>query len=72
MSTSFQDILRLMAVLLLDNIGSCFVDGARAFVGGSAIIGKQDVRGAIRDFRNQVLKTRRKILLDKANEFGWF
>lgn len=54
----------------LDNIGSCFVDGARVFVGGSAIIGKQDVRGAIRDFRNQVLKTRRKLLLDKANSLG--
>lgn len=54
----------------LDNIGSCFVDGARVFVGGSAIIGKQDVRGAIRDFRNQVLKTRRKLLLDKANDLG--
>ncbi|EPA04350.1 hypothetical protein BG20_I2643, partial [Candidatus Nitrosarchaeum limnium BG20] len=54
----------------LDNIGSCFLDGARAFVGGSAIIGKQDVRTAIRDFRNQVLKTKRKILIDKANELG--
>ncbi|MEK6866278.1 MAG: ribulose-phosphate 3-epimerase, partial [Thermoproteota archaeon] len=54
----------------LDNIGSCFADGARSFVGGSAIIGKQDVRGAMRDFRNQVLKTKRKILLDKANELG--
>ncbi|EGG41934.1 ribulose-phosphate 3-epimerase [Candidatus Nitrosarchaeum limnium SFB1] len=53
-----------------DNIGSCFLDGARAFVGGSAIIGKQDVRTAIRDFRNQVLKTKRKILIDKANELG--
>lgn len=54
----------------LDNIGSCFIDGARSFVGGSAIIGKQDVRTAIRDFRNQVLKTKRKILIDKANELG--
>ena len=54
----------------LDNIGSCFADGARSFVGGSAIIGKQDVRSAMRDFRNQVFKTRRKILLDKANELG--
>ncbi len=54
----------------LDNIGSCFADGARSFVGGSAIIGKQDIRGAVRDFRNQILKTKRKILLDKANEIG--
>jgi len=54
----------------LDNIGSVFTDGARAFVGGSAIIGQQDVRSTIREFRNQVLKTRRKLLLDKANELG--
>ena len=54
----------------LENIGSVFADGARAFVGGSAIIGQDDVRGAIREFRNQVLKTRRKLLLDKANELG--
>ena len=54
----------------LENIGSCFEDGARAFVGGSAIIGQTDVRETIRDFRNQVLKTRRKILIEKAHEFG--
>ena len=54
----------------IDNIGSIFADGARAFVGGSAIIGQQDVRGTIREFRNQVMKTRRKLLLDKANELG--
>ncbi len=54
----------------LENIGSCFEDGARAFVGGSAIIGQTDVRETIRDFRNQVLQTRRKILIEKAHEFG--
>lgn len=54
----------------LDNIGSCFADGARAFVGGSAIIGQQDVRGVIRQFRENVFKTRRQILLGKANELG--
>ncbi|MDH3501056.1 MAG: ribulose-phosphate 3-epimerase [Nitrosopumilus sp.] len=54
----------------LDNIGSIFADGARAFVGGSAIIGQQDVRGAIREFRNHVMRSRRKILLDTANELG--
>ena len=53
-----------------DNIGSCFADGARSFVGGSAIIGKQDIRSAIMEFRNQILKTKRKILIDKANELG--
>ncbi len=54
----------------LENIGSCFEDGARAFVGGSAIIGQQDVREAIREFRNQVLKTRRKTLIQKAHQLG--
>ena len=54
----------------LENIGSLFADGARVFVGGGAIIGQQDVRVAIRDFRTEVLKSRRSILLDKANELG--
>ena len=54
----------------LDNIGQCFADGARAFVGGSAIIGQTDVRLVIREFRNQVLRSRRKLLIQKANELG--
>ena len=54
----------------LENIGSCFEDGARAFVGGSAIIGQNDVRAAIREFREQVLQTRRKILVQKAHQLG--
>ena len=54
----------------LENIGSVFVDGARVFVGGGAIIGQQDVRIAIREFRDKVLKSRRKILLEKSNELG--
>jgi transketolase len=54
----------------LENIGSVFADGARAFVGGGAIIGQQDVRIAIREFRDEVLKSRRSILLEKSNELG--
>jgi len=54
----------------LENTGSIFVDGARVFVGGGAIVGQQDVRAAIRDFRNEILKSRRSILLDKAHELG--
>ena len=54
----------------LENIGSCFADGARAFVGGSAIIGQPDVRETIRDFRNQVLKERRKMIIEKAHQIG--
>ena len=54
----------------LENIGSVFADGARVFVGGGAIIGQRDVRAAIRDFRNEVFHSRRRILLDKSNELG--
>ena len=54
----------------LDNIGSIFADGARVFVGGGAIIGQSDVRSAIKDFRNEILKSRRHILLDRAQELG--
>jgi len=54
----------------LDNVGSCFADGCRVFVGGSSIIGQQDVRGTIREFRNQILKARREQLLFTANTIG--
>ncbi len=54
----------------LDNVGQCFLDGARAFVGGSAIIGQKDVRDIIREFRNTILRARRKLLIQKAHEFG--
>ena len=54
----------------LENIGSVFADGARVFVGGGAIVGQQDVKSAIKAFRNEVLKSRRRGLLDKANELG--
>ncbi|MBM2851889.1 MAG: ribulose-phosphate 3-epimerase [Candidatus Nitrosotenuis sp.] len=54
----------------LDNIGACFVDGARAFVGGSAIIGQQDVRGIIREFRNKIAYARRRTLIQKAFDLG--
>jgi len=54
----------------IDNVGACFEDGCRAFVGGSAIIGQEDIRGVIREFRNATLKSRRKILLQKAHELG--
>ena len=67
---NFEGIIEADGGVTLENVGHCFADGARAFVGGSAIIGQHDVRGAIREFRNQVLKTRRKLLLDKANELG--
>ena len=54
----------------LENIGSIFADGARVFVGGGAIIGQNDVRSAIREFRNEILKSKRSILLEKAKSLG--
>ncbi|HSA97884.1 MAG TPA: ribulose-phosphate 3-epimerase [Candidatus Nitrosotenuis sp.] len=54
----------------LENIGACFADGARVFVGGSAIIGQQDVRGVIREFRHKVAHERRKMLIQKAHDLG--
>jgi transketolase len=54
----------------LDNVGACFMDGARAFVGGSAIIGQSDVRGVIREFRNKIARARRTILIQKAYDLG--
>ena len=67
---NFSGYLEADGGVNLENIGSIFADGARVFVGGGAIVGQQDVRVAIRDFRNEVLKSRRSILLDKANELG--
>ncbi|MBI5377253.1 MAG: ribulose phosphate epimerase, partial [Thaumarchaeota archaeon] len=54
----------------LSNIGSCFLDGARVFVGGSAIIGQKDVRTTISEFRKKILYARRKLLIQKAYELG--
>ncbi|MFQ6024940.1 MAG: ribulose-phosphate 3-epimerase [Nitrosopumilaceae archaeon] len=54
----------------LSNAESCFLDGARVFVGGSAIIGQKDVRSVIAQFRKRILHARRKLLIDKAHELG--
>jgi len=66
----FQGYVEADGGVTLENIGSCYTDGARAFVGGSAIIGQNDVRGVIREFRKVTLKARRQALLNKANELG--
>ena len=66
----FQGYVEADGGVTLENIGSCFTDGARAFVGGSAIIGQNDVRGVIREFREATLKARRQALVNKANELG--
>ena len=67
---NFDGTIEADGGVTLDNVDSCFVDGARAFVGGSAIIGQEDVRSVIKEFRNVISNTRRKILLRKASELG--
>ena len=67
---SFDGYIEADGGVTLDNVGACFTDGARAFVGGSAIIGQSDVRVVIREFRNRILRSRRKLLIQKANELG--
>ena len=54
----------------LSNIESCLFDGARAFVGGSAIIGQKDVRATIIEFRKKLMRARRKLLISKAHSLG--
>ena len=54
----------------LSNVGDCFSDGARVFVGGSAIIGQPDVRNTISNFRKKILHARRKLLINRAYELG--
>ena len=54
----------------LSNVGSCFLDGARVFVGGSAIIGQKDVRATITEFRKKIQQARRKLLIQKAHDLG--
>ena len=67
---NFEGYIEADGGVTLDNVGACFTDGARAFVGGSAIIGQSDVRLVIREIRNKILRSRRKLLIEKANELG--
>ena len=67
---NFEGYIEADGGVRLDNVGECFVDGARAFVGGSAIIGQNDVRLVIREFRNRILRSRRRLLIQKANQLG--
>tara|TARA_B110000014_G_scaffold142835_1_gene99143 strand:+ start:66 stop:1733 length:1668 start_codon:yes stop_codon:yes gene_type:complete len=66
----FEGYIEADGGVTLDNVGACFADGARAFVGGSAIIGQNDVRVVIREFRNKILRSRRRLLIQKANDLG--
>ncbi|WP_268541131.1 ribulose-phosphate 3-epimerase [Candidatus Nitrosotenuis cloacae] len=70
LENSFDGYIEADGGVTLDNIGACFTDGARAFVGGSAIIGQPDVRGIIREFRNKLAYAKRRMLIQKAFELG--
>jgi len=67
---NFEGYIEADGGVNLENVGSCFEDGARAFVGGSAIIGQSDVRLIIKEFRNNILESRRRSLIKKAHEIG--
>ena len=54
----------------LTNVEPCFLDGARVFVGGSAIIGQKDVRATIVEFRKKLMHARRKLLIHRAYSLG--
>ena len=66
----FEGYIEADGGINLENVGSCFEDGARAFVGGSAIVGQSDIRLIIKEFRNHVLESRRRSLIKKAHELG--
>ena len=66
----FAGVIEADGGVNLGNVGACFDDGARAFVGGSAIVGRPDIAAVIREFRGEVLKARRRHLLRRASGLG--
>src|SRR5574338_449509 len=66
----FEGLIEADGGVDLTNVESCFLDGARVFVGGSAIIGQKDVRTTISEFRKNIMNARRKLLIQKAHELG--
>ncbi len=66
----FEGLIEADGGVDLTNIESCFLDGARVFVGGSAIIGQKDVRATIVEFRKKLMHARRKLLISKAHSLG--
>jgi transketolase len=67
---NFQGLIEADGGVDLSNVESCFLDGARIFVGGSAIIGQKDVRLTITEFRKRLMHARRKLLINKAHSLG--
>ena len=52
------------------NVGACFDDGARIFVGGSAIMGQKDTRLVVEAFTKSITNARRTQLLKRAHKLG--
>ena len=67
---NFQGLIEADGGVDLPNVEACFLDGARVFVGGSAIIGQKDVRLVITEFRKHLVHARRKLLINKAHSLG--
>ncbi|MFZ1076588.1 MAG: ribulose-phosphate 3-epimerase [Nitrosotalea sp.] len=67
---NFQGLIEADGGVDLSNVESCFLDGARVFVGGSAIIGQKDVRLTMMEFRKHLMHARRKLLINKAHSLG--
>lgn len=67
---NFQGLIEADGGVDLSNVESCFLDGARVFVGGSAIVGQKDVRLTIMEFRKHLMHARRKLLINKAHSLG--
>ncbi|MGC1709523.1 MAG: ribulose-phosphate 3-epimerase, partial [Nitrosotalea sp.] len=67
---NFQGLIEADGGVDLSNVESCFLDGARIFVGGSAIIGQKDVRLTVTEFRKHLMHARRKLLINKAHSLG--
>ncbi len=67
---NFQGLIEADGGVDLTNVESCFLDGARVFVGGSAIIGQKDVRFTITEFRKRLMHARRTLLINKAHDLG--
>ena len=66
----FEGLIEADGGVDLSNVESCFLDGARVFVGGSAIIGQKDVRATIVEFRKRLMQARRTLLIRKAYTDG--
>ena len=56
----FEGLIEADGGVDLSNVESCFLDGARVFVGGSAIIGQKDVRTTILEFRKKTYTCKKK------------